>query len=231
MTNQSGNNMISYTTINSDITCVKYYNNMFLSSEYQIGATIAYNPDYTEEEINFEVNKLKYWLEETLTDCLIVDATDEMGAKIGLLSTNSLLHCPGVPDDALIAHILQRKCRAITSSALTFLSFKLTGSDTNTTTHFAADELPDSDVLPNDPSYAAISVYGDAPWWKRPDGFCYEFMELEGKTFEEAYGDITEFDILTEFEESYNIVNDLNSEATETEVLKPSISSWKPKKV
>lgn len=231
MTNQSGNAMLSYTTINSDITCVKYYNNIFLASEYKIGVTVAYNPDYTEEDISFEVNKLKYWLDETLTDCLIVDATDDMGAKIGLLSTNSLLHCPGVPNDALIAHILQRKCRSITTPALTFLSFKLTGSDTNTTTHFAADELPESEALPADASYAAINVYGDLPWWRRSDGFCYEFMELEGKTFEEAYGDISEFDLLTEFAESYKLANDIASGNDETEIIKPMPPAWKPKKV
>lgn len=231
MINQNGNNMISYTTINSDITCVKYYNNLFLAADYTIAATVVYNPDYSEEEINFEVNKLKFWIDETLNDCIIVDATDEMGAKIGLLSTNSLIHCPGVPNDALLAHILQRKCRSITSPALTFLSFKLTGMDTNTTTHFAADELPDSDALPSDISYVAIDVYGDAPWWKRPDGFCYEFMELEGKTFEEAYGDINEYDILTEFAESYNLASEVLSASEDTEILKPSIGAWKPKKV
>lgn len=226
MTNQSGNHSISYTTINSDVTAVKYYNNQFLSTEYKIGVTITYNPEYTEDEINYEVNKLKFWLDETLSDALIIDATDEMGAKIGLLSTNSLIHCPGTPDDSVLAHVLQRKCRAITSPALIFLSFKLTASDTNTTTHFAADELPDSDVLPSDISYVAIDVYGDSPWWKRSDGFCYEFMELEGKTFDEAYGDISGYDILSEFADSYN----LELPSPDSEILKPA-TSWKPKKV
>lgn len=227
MTNQSGNQVLSYTTINSDVVAVKYYNGQFLSTEYKIGVTITYNPEYTADDINYEVNKLKFWLDETLSDSLIVDATDEMSVKIGLLSTNSLIHCPGLPDDSLLAHVLQRKCRSITSSALIFLSFKLTASDTNTTTHFAADELPESDVLPLDISYVAIDVYGDTPWWKRPDGFCYEFMELEDKTFEEAYGDINEYDILSEFTASYNL--DLTS-TEDTEIIKPA-SNWKPKKV
>lgn len=230
MTNQSGNTIVSFTTINCEVPCVKYYNDMFVPIEYTINVSVAYNVDYSEDDITYEVNKLKFWLDETMRNCLIVDATHDTGIKIGLLSTNPLMHIPGVPNDALVAHVLQRKCRSITSGALMFLSFKLTGSESNTTTHFSADILPESSALPVDATYAAIPVYGNDPWWKRPDGFCYEFMELEGQSFEEAYGNTDDYDLLCEFDQSYNLAEELLTEAEEdsTEVIKPN---WTPKRV
>lgn len=175
--------------------------------------------------------KVYYWLDSIMPGIVIVDVADEMGVNIANYVENMMMYCPGEPTDDVLIQLIHAKCTAIAGPHLRIGEMVLSSSDTSASYTYAG---PDSFGQPSLPKktgdYMEQESMYSVPWWDRPDGFCFEFIRIEGDDetpLDELYGDV--IDPLKEFEKSFNHRKLELIPNEPAEII--HVEKWKPRKV
>lgn len=223
------NEFTGYTTLKSSFTSLKV-DNSFVSPE-NITVSIKLGIDDIDFKLaDYYINKVKYWIDESLANSFVFDSTKEEGFKIVLHSSNNLIFTPGPPTDTLLSLLLFRKIKSIVPSGLVFFELEVSNHSIDAASTITSlkltEELP---ALAKD--YCAIELYPDEPaWWMRSDPYTFELPVVDGLSREEAYTDGTLHNIFDDFEEAYAYENGDTEEDNhdeEQQIIK--VKKWTPR--
>jgi hypothetical protein len=196
-----------------------YINNLDIKVSLGVSET---NADM--EDVEYAINKLKFWLDESLDSSIVLNGTDEASIKLSAATANNLIFCPGVPNDSLLAMTLYSKVIKIAGPDISILEFKLSNNIDNSEVTFMSTEVLKG--LPEDVSYCGLPCFETDPWWRRTDGFTYDYLSSPGKTFEEMYSECS--DLLDHFDSIYEAEQEYSNDDLETqEIIK--VQTWTPK--
>lgn len=171
--------------------------------------------------------KIYFWLDTNLPNIVFTDATDETDLYISNLCSNIMMYCPGNPSDDLIARLLHSKISVLADPDIVIGEIRIKGSDTSLRYNYTADELGYELPETTEEYFSHAKCKNEIPWWRRNDGFCFEFIEVaEGE--KDPYEDIV--DPLTEFHKIIeNSAEDISAIREPAKILQ--VEKWKPKKV
>lgn len=152
-----------------------------------------------EEKAHEAMQRLNFWWDTILTDCIMIDTSSEIFPDILGAVENTSMFCPGLPTDHLLVELLHAKLSAITKGMFDVHAISLTSSDTNyaETSYRKMDgySLPGIEYFPDEALHKV-------PWWERDTIEVCEFAKgsiLEDELynhFSDFFGQEKEADII-----------------------------------
>jgi len=186
-----------------------------------------------EEKLATIYQKLYFWLDTNLPNIIIVDVTESPDLFMANLAANIMMYCPGSANDDTVIQLLHSKLTSLAGKELVVGEIQLKGSDG--TLQYTYD-CPEGDyTLPSttEEYFEKGQTRDKIPWWKRNDGFCFEFIRptTTKLTDEELFKGI--IDPMDEFERVMSEV--VEEEPKHEEKKEPAkivqVEKWIPKKV
>ncbi len=191
--------------------------------------------DKSKEDVEYDAGvtyqKVYFWLDTNLPNVIAVDVGNPDDLYIANLTTNIMMYCPDYPGDDLLIQLLHSKISALASPELIVGEIHLKGSDTSL--QYTFDSSDGSYMLPKTTSeyYKEGTARDKSPWWKRNDGFSFEFIRPDDceQTDEEYFSGVV--DPMEEFHRIMAEVNDTHVGVVREPAKIVQVEKWSPKKV
>lgn len=190
----------------------------------------------TKEEIENKVaiayQKIHFWLDANLPNCIMVDVDKEEDMYIASLTSNTTVFCPGNPGDDLIIQLIHSKISALAQDI--FVIGEMSLKNTDMSLKYVFDVTENSYNLPETTAeyYSHGVARDELPWWSRDDGFCFEFIKPDGSELseEELFGDIVDpMDEFFQFMAELSLNNAVDITKEPARIVQ--VEKWKPKTV
>lgn len=172
------------------------------------------------EEVEIDVQqvfqKLQFWTDVNLADCIFVNASNEQELKLAYLFDNNIVTVPGDVLESLIVQILHAKMTSLAGERLYVGEMRLGASDSRIKYTFGKVKEYELPLKVSD-YFEDAQNPDDKAWWYRDDGFSYEF--LKGYVDEAS-------DPMEEFHKTMKLIN---NQDTMADIVK--VEKWQPKTV
>lgn len=234
-----GRHMIkSYMTLEYEFTGIRIQDSYLTPVDWKLTVNLiaparrGKSKESQELKLSNIYQRLYFWLDTNLPNIIIADVCSENDLILSNLSANIMMYCPGATGDDLVIQLLHSKLTALAGKDLIVGEMQLKGSDA--TLQYTFDCVDNEYSLPSTTKdYYPDGIAKDKlPWWKRNDGFCFEFIRPEETELsdEELFSGIT--DPMDEFEK---VMSEINSETIVQEQIEPAkivkVEKWTPRKV
>lgn len=168
---------------------VRAYNTTLHPTTFQLKVSLTpahfdkRTPMVVEEKSEEGLQRLTFWKDTILDNCVIVDINGELVGSIVGAVDNNMMFCPGGPTDHLLVELLHAKISAILKGYFDIHAITLSSTDTHgIETSFRSVDgyaLPGIEYFPEEALHSA-------PWWERDTIEICEFVKgaiLEDELF------------------------------------------------
>jgi len=227
----------NYMTMSFEFTGVRIQEAYLTPVDWDLSVDLIISSKKSKSKENIEYRasvifqKLYFWLDANLQDIVLVDVESEDDLYIANLSSNITMYCPGNPSDDLIIRLIHSKLSALAGNEMGIGEIRLKASDTSL--QYTYDCLIGDYELP----HSTVDYYTDGkcrditPWWKRNDGFCFEFVRPNDteESDDEIFKDIV--DPMIEFERTVSEMENTRIGMVKEPARIVQVEKWKPRKV
>lgn len=125
--------------------------------------------------------KLSFWLENILNCIVVTDGSNEFGIDVATGSDNPMMYLHCEPTDDIMLQAIHHKLRLISEDKLYIGTTRLSSTDTSVSYTFNT-EIDNEEMydLPKNSDYLPFKIAHSFPWWRRQDGYTFEFIIPEG---------------------------------------------------
>jgi len=187
------------------------------STEWSLVTDIVPNPKASDEDFNFALNKIKFWLEQILEGSVMFSSNNKWAVSSFMSkASNVSVLCPHEPTDDHLNTLFVSKINALGTGILTAGFLELT-SDTSAglTFIYVGDDAP---YMPTMKEWIGKRSYFAEPWWDRNDASSIDVVPKRGVDLTDTPAFAVNLDFLREH---------LPIEEDESKVIRPS--KFKPK--
>lgn len=225
----------SYMTLNYKFSGIRIQDGYLTPVDWDLSVNLVAmgKKGKTKEEIEHSAGvtyqKLYFWLDTNLHQIITVNVDNEDDLYLANLSSNITMYCPGNPSDDMIIRLLHSKLAILAGSELEVGEIQLRGSDTSLQYTFDCADDYNLPELTKD-YYTEGTTRDETPWWKRHDGFCFEFVKPDDteishdELFKDVIDPLDEFNrVLAESDTQIGIVKE------PARIVQ--VEKWKPKTI
>jgi len=124
------------------------------------------------------------WVSMILENSIVYDVWDDIDPSTFGMLKNSVLQCPGSPDDFMIGALIFQKLQSILGDAVIIENLKIetdNGAGIAYTIHAAALEHS----LPGIEDWVGERHFFDKPWWLRSDGSTLDMIPQDDEDLDD----------------------------------------------
>lgn len=169
-------------------------------TSWKLTTDLVTEPNSTDNEFNFGINKVKFWFEQLVDGGLFFSANNKwaMTAFINKAANVPIL-CPKEPGDDHLTLLFYSKINALANGAFTAGFTELESDTAGGLSFMYVGE--DDPILPTMKEWIGKRSYFDKPWWHRDDGSTLDITPKRGADLSDIPDFVFDLNFLNEQKE------------------------------